>query len=106
VTGAFSSLQLAVHGRTAPVTAFVCLPLVLTIATVARAGITRTPADLVVGAFAVPCLLTTTRTLSGYVWTRPVFPLCPLVSPGAGLPSSVVLLTDGVVTRLTGLEGA
>jgi hypothetical protein len=93
-------LPFAVTDRTVTVSLFVCLPLALALAVVARASITRTPADTVLAAFAIPCLLATTWTLAGYVWTSLGVSLGTLISLGAGLLLSIVLLADGIITHV------
>jgi hypothetical protein len=98
LTGILSSVPLPVADRTVTVSLFVCLPLAL--AVIVRAGLTRAPADAVLAAFAVPCLLATTWTLSGVLRTSAGVSLGALVSLGAGLLLSIVLLVDGVITRI------
>lgn len=95
-------LPFAVTGQTVTVSLFVCLPLALALAlaVVARASITRTPADTVLAAFAIPSLLATTWTLAGYLWTSPGVSLGTLISLGAGLLLSIVLLADGIITHV------
>jgi hypothetical protein len=95
-----SLLPFAVTDGTVAALLFVCLPLALALAVIARAGVTRTPADAVLAAFAVPCLLATTWTLSGYVRTSAGGSAGGLVSLGAGLLLSIVLLADGLLARV------
>lgn len=98
--GVLSTLPLPVTDRTVTGSSFVCPPLALALAVIARAGVSMTPADAVVAAFAVPRLLATTWTLGGVLRTSTgVSPGSP-VSLGAGLLPSVVPLADGVIARV------
>lgn len=50
---------------------FVGLPLVLTLTLAGRAFLMTTPAEIVLAAFAVPCLLVSVWALYSYVFTSP-----------------------------------
>jgi hypothetical protein len=68
-TGAPPSLP--VDNRSLSVLSLTCLPLALGLAVIARAAITSATADVVLIAFAVPCLLVTMWALYRYLWTNP-----------------------------------
>jgi hypothetical protein len=95
-----SLLPIVAPEQTVTLLLFVCLPLALALAVFVRARVTKAPAGTVLAAFALPCLLWTTWTLSGYSRTSGGVSPENLVSLGAGLLLSFVVLADGVVTRL------
>lgn len=95
-----TALSLPVEDRSVSVLWFVCLPFGLALAVVVRAGVTRTPADAVLVAFAVPCLLVTTWALYRSVRTRPGVSPGSLLSLFVGTLLSIVLLADGVLARV------
>jgi hypothetical protein len=99
LTGVLSGFRLT-DGRTVAVVLFVCLPLALALGVIARASLTRTPADIVLAAFAIPCLTVSAWTLCGYVWKDVTVAPGSLGSLGAGLLLSIGLLTDGIITHV------
>jgi hypothetical protein len=80
---------------------FVGAPLVLSVVLLARAVTTRTPADVVLAAFAVPCLLAATWALSGALSPDPGVSVRGVVSLGAGTVLAVAVLSDVVLARVT-----
>lgn len=94
------SLPVSLDGRSASVLVLVGLPLALAGSVVARAAVTGTPTDVVLAAFAVPCLLVTTWALYSHVWTGPGLYWGGFLSLAAGTLLAVAVLVDGVAARV------
>lgn len=77
--------------------AFVGLPLALALGLLARAAVTRTHVDVVLGAFAVPCLLTATWALYSYYFTTPGVYWGGLFTIVAGTLLALAVLADAAV---------
>ncbi|KTG09298.1 hypothetical protein AUR64_16075 [Haloprofundus marisrubri] len=104
LTGIFASVPFGVDDQIVELLLFVCLPFALAVAVLTRAGLSRTPVDIVLAAFAFPCLLATIWTLGGYVWPSVTDSPSNLISLGVGLLLSIILLADGVLTHVGASE--
>lgn len=104
LTGILPPPLFGINVQTVEVLLFVCLPFTLEVAVLTRAGLSRTPVDIVLAAFAVPCLFATMWTLGRYVWPSVADSPSTLTSLGAGLLLSVSLLVDGVLTHVGASE--
>jgi len=83
-----------------PGTFFVWLPLSLSVALISRAGLTRKPADVALGAFAVPCLLVSVWALYRATFTTPGVYWGGFIAMTAGAILAVLVLLDTVLTHV------
>jgi FtsH-binding integral membrane protein len=97
---ALSRVPAPVADWLASVPLLVVLPLLLAIVVVARAVVTRSPGDVVLAAFATPCLLVTGVSLYGYYFTNPGVYFGGFLSLFVGSLLAVVVGIDLAVTRL------
>jgi hypothetical protein len=90
---------------TATTVLFIGTPLVLSTGVFTRTARTQAPTDIVLAAFAVPCLLAATWALSGALSLDPGASVSSLVSLGVGTMLAVAVLSDSVIARVTSPSG-
>lgn len=79
---------------------FMGLPLALALALLGRAVLGQSPAEVVLGAFAVPCLLVSAWALYSYLFTSPGIYWGGLFAIVAGTLLAVVVAADAVLEHV------